>query len=108
MAVLTGNRVFVGRGWIAGLLRAVVATVALVGIALPCHAKADARAAIAAAQALGPEGIQELRSVEIGGIPQWISIRGSDRSNPILLFVHGGPGSPMMPLSWTFQRPWED
>jgi proline iminopeptidase len=22
--------------------------------------------------------------------------------------VHGGPGSPMMPESWTFQKPWED
>jgi pimeloyl-ACP methyl ester carboxylesterase len=108
MAVLIGKWVGAGRGSIAGLLRAAAVTVTLVGAAQLCHAKADARAAIAAAQAIGPGGIQELRSVEIGGIPQWISIRGSDRSNPILLFVHGGPGSPMMPLSWTFQRPWED
>lgn len=44
----------------------------------------------------------------MGGIPQWVSIRGADPSNPILLFLHGGPGSPMMPESWTFERPWED
>ena len=110
MAVLIGKWVCAGRGRgsIAGLLGAAVLAVTLVGAAPPCHARVDARAAIAAAQAIAPGGIQELRSVEIGGIPQWISIRGSDRSNPILLFVHGGPGSPMMPLSWTFQRPWED
>lgn len=68
----------------------------------------DPRAVIAAAQALPPHGIDELRTVRLGGIPQWVSIRGADPSNPILLFLHGGPGSPMMPESWTFQRPWED
>jgi pimeloyl-ACP methyl ester carboxylesterase len=55
-----------------------------------------------------PNGIQVLEPVTIGGIPQWISVRGADRDNPILLFVHGGPGSPEMPVAWTFQRPWED
>ncbi len=66
------------------------------------------RKVIAAAEALPPGGINELMAVRIGGIPQWISIRGADRANPILLFLHGGPGDPMMPESWTFQRPWED
>lgn len=40
-----------------------------------------------------PNGIAESRYVSIGGIEQWISVRGEDRSNPILLLVHGGPAS---------------
>ena len=38
-------------------------------------------------------GIVEEGFVQIGGIEQWISIRGEDNSNPVLLVVHGGPGS---------------
>ncbi|MEO7964972.1 MAG: alpha/beta fold hydrolase [Gemmatimonadaceae bacterium] len=53
-------------------------------------------------------GIDEEREIDIGGIKQWIRVRGRDRHNPILLFVHGGPGSPMMPGSWVFQTPWEE
>jgi pimeloyl-ACP methyl ester carboxylesterase len=68
----------------------------------------DARAAIAAAMALPPGSIDDFEAVKIGGIPQWISVRGTSADNPLLLFVHGGPGSPMMPESWTFERPWED
>lgn len=55
-----------------------------------------------------PDGVQSLEKVRLGGIEQWISIRGADRDNPVLLYLHGGPAQPMMPASWTFQRAWED
>jgi proline iminopeptidase len=55
-----------------------------------------------------PEGIEALEQVELGGVSQWISIRGRNRENPVLLFIHGGPGDPMIGLSWSFQNPWED
>ncbi|MER7277666.1 alpha/beta hydrolase [Dactylosporangium sp. NPDC000244] len=41
-----------------------------------------------------PNGVAEGRYVTIGGVEQWLQIRGEDRANPVLLVVHGGPGSP--------------
>lgn len=55
----------------------------------------------------GPAPIAELRSVEINGDPQVMLIRGADKSKPILFFLHGGPGMPMMYLAHKFQRPLE-
>ncbi len=49
-----------------------------------------------------PKGIQSLQKVQLGGIDQWIKIRGHDLENPILLFLHGGPGSPELPISHLF------
>ncbi|MGW2619653.1 alpha/beta fold hydrolase [Streptomyces sp. NPDC001500] len=40
-----------------------------------------------------PNGIDEASYVRIGGIDQWVSIRGEDLSNPVILEVHGGPGA---------------
>jgi pimeloyl-ACP methyl ester carboxylesterase len=37
-------------------------------------------------------GIDEAMFVPIGGSLQWITIRGRDRNNPVVLMLHGGPG----------------
>lgn len=55
-----------------------------------------------------PEGIDTLFPITVGDNKQWVSIRGLNRANPVLLFIHGGPASPTMPSSWAFQKPWED
>jgi proline iminopeptidase len=55
-----------------------------------------------------PEGIDTLEQLDIAGSKQWISIRGLNRNNPVLLFIHGGPGAAMMGSSWAYQTPWED
>ncbi len=55
-----------------------------------------------------PNGIEESVPVKINGITQWLLIRGSDKRNPVLLYLHGGPGTPFMPLAWTVEKPWED
>ena len=48
-------------------------------------------------------GVDSMEAIELGGIKQWVQIRGRDRRNPILLFLHGGPAEPMMPFAYTFQ-----
>jgi pimeloyl-ACP methyl ester carboxylesterase len=54
------------------------------------------------------KGIDEASYVSIGGIDQWVKIRGQDRANPILLFLHGGPGD--VTSCWAFRlfAPWEE
>ena len=54
----------------------------------------------------GPNAVSEDRFIRIGGIDQWISIRGEDRNNPVLLLVHGGPGDATSLYGYALLRPW--
>jgi len=53
-------------------------------------------------------GVNDSAAISVNDSRQWISVRGKDRRNPILLVLHGGPGAPEIPDDWTFQTPWED
>lgn len=101
------------RSW----LRTTVATLLIAGLATATaaanppgpHSRAEATRTIADMRRIvAADGIERLQKVRIGGIEQWLSIRGNDPRNPVLLMLHGGPGWVSMPTSWYFQRGWEE
>ncbi|HVP61600.1 MAG TPA: alpha/beta hydrolase [Myxococcaceae bacterium] len=48
-----------------------------------------------------PEGIEWSGFIDVRGTRQWLLIRGRRRSNELVLFLHGGPGSPVTGLAGT-------
>jgi pimeloyl-ACP methyl ester carboxylesterase len=57
---------------------------------------------------LVPGSIASLEPVALGGMTQWLLIRGQQRSLPILLWLHGGPGGAQIGWARTFQRELEE
>jgi len=46
----------------------------------------------------GQQSIAELTKINIGNSQQWVLIRSENINNPVILFVHGGPGTSQLTL----------
>ena len=54
-----------------------------------------------------PGSIAEVRYLRLGGVDQWVMLRGQNVSNPPLILLHGGPGMPESGLFRHFNAPLE-
>lgn len=55
-----------------------------------------------------PNGIYLYEYPVINGIKQYIQVRGTDRKNPLMLFIHGGPGGSMAGFTHFVHKGWEE
>lgn len=53
-------------------------------------------------------GINESMYVDINGNKQWINIYGENMDAPVLLYLHGGPGSSTSEIDYVITRKWAD
>jgi len=51
-----------------------------------------------------PGSIAELCSIPVNGVDQWLLIRGVNLELPLLLFIHGGPGTGMIGIARKYQQ----
>ena len=48
-------------------------------------------------------GVDQALFVPLGGIDQWVTIRGNESGNPVILLIHGGPGDVLSPYVDEFE-----
>ncbi|MFP4063998.1 MAG: alpha/beta fold hydrolase [Bacteroidales bacterium] len=60
------------------------------------------------ANVIGEEGVYVYNMVKIGGVSQSVMIRGTNINNPVMLYLHGGPGYPLFPLDPSAPLGWDD
>jgi pimeloyl-ACP methyl ester carboxylesterase len=62
---------------------------------------------LSAAQSATTDAIEDARFVTLGGIEQWITIRGKNSQAPVMLWVHGGPTNVQSPFVSVYE-PWTE
>jgi pimeloyl-ACP methyl ester carboxylesterase len=78
----------------------------LIGI-LPLQAYSQSISDAPVSCKAGQRQINEEGYVKIGGIEQWVEIKGDDCANPVILMVHGGPGNPNTIFAQPPYKAWE-
>jgi pimeloyl-ACP methyl ester carboxylesterase len=58
----------------------------------------EAQPILAADGSVQPNSVSSIETFEIGGVPQSVIVRGRSADAPVLLVVHGGPGTPAYPF----------
>jgi len=52
--------------------------------------------------------VNEQRFMQAGGIKHWVTMEGSNCTNPVVLYVHGGPGNPLTPYGSNLFASWRE
>ncbi|AEF55299.1 alpha/beta hydrolase fold protein [Marinomonas posidonica IVIA-Po-181] len=90
------------------LLICLVLFVVAIGVLAYFTAGTYTRPFIDASGNLIPNAIAEERSVMLGGVEQYVLMRGKNRQAPLLVFVHGGPGASETPFLRTHNAALEE
>jgi pimeloyl-ACP methyl ester carboxylesterase len=53
------------------------------------------------------QSVREQGYVPINGIEQWITVTGAACGNPVILFIHGGPGNALSPFADAIYAGWQ-
>lgn len=73
------------------------------------HNRAEATAVVAGLRkVVDPHGFQGSETIPIGGIRQVVTIRTQDLRNPVLIYLHGGPGFVETPIGWWYDTGWAE
>ena len=52
--------------------------------------------------------VNEQGFIEARGIKHWVTMEGSNCANPVVLYVHGGPGNPLTPFGAALFATWRE
>ncbi len=85
------------RGWSKGLAPYVLRTISLQ------RPLANRRIR----QSIARRAIDEYFAINVNGHDQWLRIRSEKAENPIILYLHGGPGGSQIPSYRHYQLGWE-
>jgi pimeloyl-ACP methyl ester carboxylesterase len=79
----------------------------LLSLAVACLVVAHVPARAETVCTAAGKPVDEKAFVRIGGIEQWVRIKGSSCANPVVVIVHGGPGNPSTTFGDKVYKAWE-